>query len=149
MLSDSEINYQKDPDTTRLNVVDGVVTTLKYSDVDTLVGAFRTVLGSIEQRDNMELQETLEALDDSAAGARDKAAKMAALVVRLQTEDFGVSILTEGMTNSDNDQRNLYIIYGISELWPLPDELIYQDNIFKLSKISRVTSSVVKTIRVP
>lgn len=149
MLSDAEINFQKDPDTTRLNVVSNVPTTLTYEDVDTLVAAFRTVLGSIEKRDNMKLQETLEAIDDSSINSRGKAAKMAAIVLRLQNEDFGVALITDGITNSDEDQRKLFIIYAISELWQIPDELVYLEDYIKVAKLGRKTSNSAKVTRIP
>jgi hypothetical protein len=140
MLSDAEITAAA----SRL-----VSNKLSLKDVDTLVAAFRTILGGLEVRDNMNLVSTLEALDDTGASSRSKAAKMAAVVVRLQGEDFGVANITQGIRNSDEDQRNLFLIYAISELYTLPTELAYQEDFIKVGAVNKRSSNKMNVTYVP
>lgn len=121
---------------------------LSGSDVDSLVSTFRLLLGPLEDTYEMDLVGDLEALDDTA-NDRKKAAKMAACLVRLINEDFGVATLTDGLDNSDDDQRRLFTIYALSILYKIPVELAYFDLFTKVTTASKKFSSSVLTTLVP
>lgn len=139
MLSDAEIIAAK----TRLKN-----NKLDLSDVDSLVSAFRSVLGSLENTYKFKLQENLEALDDSAPNARGLAAKYAAIHLRLVNEDFGVSILESGLENDDTEQRRIFIIFALGLMWKIPGELSYS-NVPGGTANNKVTSSSVRLVTVP
>lgn len=135
MLSDQEIQAAA---TARL-----ITGKLTGSDVDDLVSAFRLVLGPLEETLELDLRGDLESLDDTS-DTRKKAAKMAACVIRLQNEDFGVASLTGELENSDHEQRRLFTIYALGLLYVLPIELTYMEPI---DKVRNITSK--KTVSVP
>lgn len=138
MLTDAEITAAA----SRLNT--GKLT---ESDVDSLVSAFRLLLGPLEVTYNYDLVTDLEALDDTA-NTRKKAAKLAAILIRLQAEDFGVASLLGDFENLDSEQRRLLIAYGFTILYTLPAELAYLDLISR-AMIGRVNSSSVPITFVP
>lgn len=142
MFSDSEI---ADGSAAQLRLSSGKLTD---SDVSDIVGWFRTVLGPIETRDKMELKETLQSLDDSANDKK-LAVKMAAGLIRLKNEDFGVSILQSDLENSDEEQRRLFIIAMMSLLWKLPAELAYFDPLTKSYMMFRRTTSTARLVTRP
>jgi hypothetical protein len=141
MLTDAEITSAAS------RLVNGKLT---GSDVDELVSAFRLVLGPLEdtyaQFNNMATQ--LEAVDDTL-NDRKRAAKLAAVVLRLKEEDFGVSDLVGELVNSDKEQRKLYSVYGISILWKVPAELAYLLDQVKVYTLIRTYSSSVPVTFVP
>src|ERR1035437_8236182 len=96
---------------------------LSGSDVDSLVSTFRLLLGPLEDLYQMDLITDLEALNDTS-NTRKKAAKLAACLIRLIAEDFGVSNFTGSYENSDYDQRRLFTIYALSILYKVPAELL-------------------------
>lgn len=123
---------------------------LTGSDVDELVSAFRLVLGSLEDKYERfnNLVTDLEAVDDTG-NDRQKAAKLAAIVLRLKGEDFGVSELLGDFVNSDAEQRRLFTVYGISILWKVPDELAYLLDQVRSFNLTRTYSASVPITFVP
>jgi hypothetical protein len=121
---------------------------LSGSDVDSLVSTFRLLLGPLEDTYDMNLVEDLEALDDTT-NTRKKAAKMAACLIRLIAEDFGVSYLTGGFENSDYDQRRLFTIYALSILYKIPPELMDSETFNQAMVAARRFSSSVPITFVP
>lgn len=121
---------------------------LSGSDVDSLVSTFRLLLGPLEDVYEMDLVGDLEALDDTG-NTRKKAAKLAACLVRLINEDFGVSNLTGGFENSDDEQRRLFTIYALSILYKIPVELMDAEIFTKVMIAARRTSQSVKVTFVP
>ena len=131
MLSDVEIDLAAN------RLLDGKLTAV---DVDSLISSFRTLLGPLEI--NYPLAVDLGALDDTAVGSPRKAAKMAAILVRLIAEDFGVDLIDSQLVSSDNDQRNLLLIYGFSLLYPIPVELVSQDIYNRVSYSGRKSQTI-------
>lgn len=121
---------------------------LSGSDVDSLVSTFRLLLGPLEDTYKFDLVGDLEALDDTA-NTRKKAAKMAACLIRLIDEDFGVSNLNGSFENSDDEQRRLFTIYALSIMYKIPLELAYFDLFTRVSIASRRTSQSVDVTFVP
>ncbi|MGB4824928.1 MAG: hypothetical protein WBP82_08505 [Leuconostoc mesenteroides] len=142
MLSDAEI---ADGSAAATRLSSGKLT---LSDVDELVSAFRTVLGSLEEKYVRfhDLVSDIEALDDTT-DARKKARKMAACLIRLKNEDFGVATILS-IDNSDEEQRKLFIVFALGLLYKIPDELSYLSS-YAISILGRKTSSSVKLITVP
>jgi hypothetical protein len=141
MLTDAEITSAVD------RLTNGK---LSGSDVDELVSAFRLVLGSLEDKYERfnNLVSDLEAVDDTA-NDRKRAAKLAAIVLRLKGEDFGVSDLVGELENSDTEQRRLFTVYGISILWKVPDELAYLLDQVRMYTLTRTYSASVPVTYVP
>ncbi len=120
---------------------------LSLSDVDSLISSFRLLLGPLEDTYGYELATDLEAVDDTG-NTRKRAAKLAAVLIRLQFEDFGVSDLVGELENSDASQRRLLIAYGFSILYRLPIELAYLDLISR-TLIGKIYSSSIPITYVP
>lgn len=119
MFSDSEILAAK----ARLkDGANGAQGKLSGSDIDSLIGAFRQVLGPLEDAYSFNLQSTLESLDDTT-NDKERAAKMAAGLIRLIDQDFDVSTLDTTIVDDANTQRRLFIISMIGLIWKLPAEL--------------------------
>jgi hypothetical protein len=131
MLSDAEIELAA-------NRLESGKLTAK--DVDSLVSSFRTLLGPLEA--NYTLEADLILLDDSAVGSPLKASKMAAILIRLINEDFGVDFIDGQLKSSDDDQRRLLLIYGFTLLYPLPIELVAQDIYNRVSYSGRKSQSI-------
>lgn len=121
---------------------------LSGSDVDSLVSAFRLVLGPLEDKYEYNLQDDLEALDDTA-NTRKKAAKLATCHLRLIDEDFGVSILTSGLENDDTLQRRLFTIYALSILYKIPQELMDEESLKNYLQAARRFSQSIDVTFVP
>lgn len=139
MVSDEEVTLAG---TARL--INGKLT---LTDVDSLVSTFRLLLGPLETTGNYNLEADLISLDDTG-NDRKRAAKMAACLVRLINEDFGVADLTGELQNSDEEQRNLFTLFAFSILYPIPAELLYRDLYMKFSLVRRYSQSVrINTVR--
>lgn len=121
---------------------------LSGSDVDSLVSTFRLLLGPLEDTYEFNLVDDLEALDDTG-NTRAKAAKLAACLLRLINEDFGVATITQGIDNSDEEQRKLFTIYALSILYKIPVELMDADTFNQTLRAARRTSSSVEITFVP
>jgi hypothetical protein len=134
MLNSDEITYA----TTNL-LEDGK---LPLQTVDDLIQAFRLVIGPLEAVYNYEFETVLTALDDTG-NTRKRAAKMAACNLRLINEDFGVSVITDGLTNSDRDQRELFTLFAFSLLYPIPIELMSATVFQQIQNSEQIYSAVV------
>jgi len=121
---------------------------LSGMDVDSMVQNFRILLGPLESTNNYQLQSTLEALDDTL-DTRQRAAKVAACLVRLIDSDFGVDLLQSTLVSSDKDQRFLYTLFAFSLFWPIPAELMDDEAYQKFLILSRSISSSVQVTIVP
>lgn len=132
MLSSAQIGFG----TARL--VNGKLT---LSDVDSIIQNLRMLVGSLEDQYNYPFETDLIALDDS--DGRERAAKMAAVLVLLISDGFSVLKLT-GKNNvaiSKEDQRRLTILYMFSLLYRIPPELTELQVLLNMSMFN-VSSSV-------
>lgn len=136
MLSDTEI---QDGSAADIRLVNDKLT---GSDVDDLVSAFRSVLGTLETKYSRfnDMSGDLESLDDSV-NTRKLARKMAAYLLRLKNEDFGVATIQSTILNSDEEQRKLFIVSALGLLYEIPDELAYLDPISRASNKKLYSSS--------
>lgn len=117
---------------------------LSESDVDSLVSIFRLVLGPLEDQYGYDLYADLEALDDTE-NTKKKAAKLAACLLRLIDEDFGVARIVKGIENDDEDQRRLFTIYALSILYKIPVELSENYVFDRINLLSRRYAQSVRT----
>jgi len=114
MLNDTRISAGDD------RLEDGKLT---LSDVDNMASAFRLLVGPLETVYNYKFVSDLEALDDTV-NDRQKAAKIAGVLIVLNTEDFDTDKLDGDYKSDANIYRELLIIYAFSILYPIPTELM-------------------------
>ena len=105
---------------------------IKAVDVDSLVSAFRTVFGGLEQKYGYKFQEKLEAMRDADGQQRQQAAKMVAGLIRLEDLEFTGAALNPGtsrggLSYSQDSEELAIILYLFSLMYPLPDEFSTYD----------------------
>jgi hypothetical protein len=73
---------------------------------------------------------------------------MAAILIRLINEDFGVATISSTLLNSDDEQRRLFLLYGFGLLYPIPLELISGD-VYNRYLMGSRTSQTLRTVTIP
>lgn len=97
---------------------------LKLSDVDKVASAIDMFFGGLKNKYGYDYKAKLIALDDSVNPEK-QAAQVAAALIKLESEGFGVSGFSgsgSGMFYSEENEYLKYVLFIFSKLYPIPVE---------------------------